>query len=89
MIITGFLGYLNIAQNDLNLQQNNNKKHLKSSFTINKRYYLNKRSFSTKREINPIPTSKIVTDFILEKKLKPIYIYENLEKTSTSKKILE
>src|SRR5882757_128480 len=89
MIITGFLGYLNIAQNDLNLQHNNNKKHLKSSFIINKRYYLSKRSFSTKREISPIPTSKIVTDFILEKKLKPIYIYENLEKTFTSKKILE
>jgi group I intron endonuclease len=91
MIITAFLGYLNIAQNDLNLiQQNNNRKYLTSNFTINKRSSLiSKRNFSTTKEISPIPTSKIVTDFILDKNLQPVYIYENLEKTSTSKKILE
>ena len=95
MIITGFLGYLKIAQNDLNLieqnnNNNNNRKYLKSNFTINKHFSLaKKRNFSTAREVNPIPTSKIVTDFILEKNLKPVYVYENLGQISTNKKIME
>jgi group I intron endonuclease len=92
MIITGFLGYLNIAQNGLNLiQQNDNNRKFHKSNLITKKgsSFISKRNFSTRREINPIPTSKIVTDFILEKKLEPVYIYENLEQTSTRQKIVE
>jgi len=96
MIVTAFLGYFKIAQNDLNLkQQNNNKKYFGSNLTIkkpyslHKRYYLSKRNFSTIRGENPTPPSKIVTEFIIEKNLKPVYIFENLEESSTSKKILQ
>ena len=85
MIVTAFLGYFKIAQNDLNLkQQNNNKKYFGSNLTIkkpyslHKRYYLSKRNFSTIRGENPTPPSKIVTEFIIEKNLKPVYIFENL-----------
>jgi len=98
MIITGFLGFLIIAPNGLHLvQQNNKNRNLhKSNFhknnSIKKRSFLiSKRSFSTKREINPtpIPISKIVTDFIIDKNINPVYIYENLEQASTKQKIVE
>jgi len=98
MIVTGFLGYLNIAQNDLNLVQHSNRK-LQSNLTTNKySSFISKRSFSTTsiisiisiiRERSSTPTSQIITDFILEKNLKPVYIYENLEQPSTRQKILE
>lgn len=113
MIVTAFLGYLNIAQNGLNLQQNNNNndkkiypktrgkqkilyfRRLAPGARRNSVFLENKRSFSTStpspwgqanREIIP---SKIVTDFIFEKNLNPVYIYENLEQASTRNKILE
>jgi group I intron endonuclease len=131
MIITAFLGFLNIAQNGINsiqqkqlqqkqLQQQDNNitydkpseesqesfyleelfgekpydknKLGKSTITWGKRYYSTiyipgKRYYSTDRDCSN--TSKILKDFILEKNLEPVYIYENLGDNSTKKNILE
>jgi group I intron endonuclease len=62
----------------------------KSSFTSGKRHYLtlSKRYYSTSGRDLP-SNSKILTEFLLEKNLKPVYVYENLSEDSTKKKILE
>jgi group I intron endonuclease len=62
----------------------------KSSFTSGKRHYstLSKRYYSTSGRDLP-SNSKILTEFLLEKNLKPVYVYENLSEDSTKKNILE
>ena len=62
----------------------------KWSFTSGKRHYstLSKRYYSTSGRDLP-SNSKILTEFLLEKNLKPVYVYENLSEDSTKKKILE
>lgn len=125
MIITGFLGYLNIAQNGFNSIQQQQKQqeslcleelygekpydfsdksipgkststsgkiHYSTSSIISKKYYstftmLGNRYYSTNRDCPDI--SKILKDFISEKKLKPVYIYENLGDNFIKKNILE
>ncbi|CAG8981748.1 hypothetical protein HYALB_00013227 [Hymenoscyphus albidus] len=107
MIVTAFLGFLNIAQNDFNLlQQPQPQQKQKQPTTIGKRHYSTsynafsfvskrnqqsalsgKRYYSTHRDCTM--TSKIVKDFILEKNINPVYIYEDLKSISTHKKILE
>ena len=92
MMATAFLGFLTIAQNGLNsikqLQQK--QKQQKSIFTSGKRHYstLSKRYYSTSGRDLP-SNSKILTEFLLEKNLKPVYVYENISEDSTKKKILE
>lgn len=102
MIVTGFLGFFTIAQNDLNSstkqqeqqqeQQQEPKLYNKDSFKANKlnksSYVLGKKYYSTSSKVNSTTNSKILTDFILDKNLKPVYIYENLEQESMRKKIL-
>lgn len=68
-----------------------NKRHYSTIFMLGKRHYstismLGKRYYSIKDYSN---TSKILKDFISEKNLEPVYIYENLRDSSTKKKLLE
>jgi group I intron endonuclease len=69
---------------------NTGNKFDKSSFTSGKRHYstLSKRYYSTSGRDLP-SNSKILTEFLLEKNLKPVYVYENLSEDSTKKNILE
>src|SRR6201996_1195681 len=88
MMATGFLGFLTIAQNDLNTltqQQQDIKttKFYKSGYITGKRY------FSTSSRVYTTTNSQILTDFIKEKNLKPVYVYENLQKESTRKNIVK
>jgi group I intron endonuclease len=71
MMGIGFLGYLNIAQNDYN---NNSYKTTITTFN-NKRYY------STSR--NP----DVINNFLKSKNLNPVFIYDNLHEDSVRKNI--
>ncbi|CAG8962377.1 hypothetical protein HYFRA_00013578 [Hymenoscyphus fraxineus] len=120
MIVTAFLGFLNIAQNGSNLlqqqeqqqQQQQQQQQEKPPLGLGKIHYFTgfsvkpstltllfhqhtlcllaeqgKRYYSTGRDQDTV--SKIVKDFILEKNISPVYIYEDLKDISTHKKILE
>jgi group I intron endonuclease len=100
MIITGFLGFLTIAQNDSN--SSTKQQYLKANKFTKQQYikvnkftisdYIGKRSFSTSRRVNSTTNPKGVSQvqvFILEKNLKPVYVYENLEQESIRKIILQ
>lgn len=71
MVGTGFLGYLQIAQNDNNILKNNNL-----VLQIN-----NKRYYSTSHN------SDRIQDFIKSKNLDPVFIYDNLNEDSVRKNI--
>jgi group I intron endonuclease len=73
MMGIGFLGYFNIAQNDYNISNNNNKKTIKFN---NKRYY------STSTQAN-----NRINNFLHSKNLKPVFIYDNVDKDSVRKNI--
>lgn len=75
MMGIGFLGYFNIAQNDYNIYNSNNKKTINAQ-ARNKRYY------STSA-----PASNRINDFLHSKNLKPVFIYNNLDKDSVRKNI--
>ncbi|GBT68159.1 hypothetical protein M6KS0526p2_2753 [Staphylococcus aureus] len=74
MMGIGFLGYFNIAQNDYNIYNSNNKKTINAQ-AINKRYY------------STSATSNRINDFLHSKNLKPVFIYNNLDKDSVRKNI--
>jgi hypothetical protein len=88
---TGFLGFVTIAQNDLNTltKQQQQQQDIKTTKFYKSGYVTGKRYFSTSSRINTTINSKILTDFIKEKNLKPVYVYEDLQKESTRKNILE
>lgn len=75
MIVTAFLGYLNIAQNGLN------------SKTTRNIYYT--RISGNNSSPNPKVKSKILSEFIEEKNLNPVFTYEDLGNSATKKEILE
>ena len=79
MMATAFLGYLNIAQNGLN------------SKTTTSLAGKNNSSRISNNNSNPDPKvkSKILTEFIEEKNLNPVFSYENLGTSDTKKVILE
>jgi hypothetical protein len=90
MMATGFLGFLTIAQNDSN--SSIKQKYRKANKFINPSYIIRKRSFSTSSRVNSTTNSKGLSQvqvFILEKNLKPVYVYEDLEQESTIKVILQ
>ena len=90
MMATGFLGFVTIAQNDLNtLTKQQQQQDIKTTKFYKSGYVTGKRYFSTSSRINTTINSKILTDFIKEKNLKPVYVYEDLQKESTRKIILE
>ena len=103
MMATGFLGFLTIAQNDWNLstkQQYLKVNNLTKSSGFAKvkptssaiSHIIGKRSFSTSSRVNSTTNPKGLSQvqvFILEKNLKPIYVYEDLEQESTRKIILQ
>ena len=129
MIVTAFLGFLNIAQNGFNSikQQQQQQEQEDKGVTYDKpseeskeSYYLEElfvekpysnknepgKSISTSGKINYSTSSragkryystsidrpdnsKILKDFVLEKNLEPVYIYENIGEHSTKKKIQE
>lgn len=75
MMGIGFLGYLNIAQNDYN----NNNNNYKTTITI----FNNKRYYSTSR--NP----DVVNNFLKSKDLNPVFVYDNLHEDSVRKDIVK
>jgi group I intron endonuclease len=79
---TAFLGFLNIAQNGFN-----SIKQVQKQEQNQQQNQQQKRHYSTNRECPDI--SKILKDFIIEKNLEPVYLYENLGEHSTKKKIQE
>src|ERR1700749_31979 len=90
MMATGFLGFVTIAQNNLNtLTKQQQQQDIKTTKFYKSGYVTGKRYFSTSSRINTTINSKILTDFIKEKNLKPVYVYEDLQKESTRKIILE
>ena len=72
MMGTGFLGYLNIAQNDYNTYNN------KTIQTLNHRRY-----YSTLSN-----TNNKVNDFLVSKNLKAVFIYDNIDEDSVRKNIV-
>lgn len=77
MMGIGFLGYFNIAQNDYNIYNGHNKKTIKA----NKRYY------STSATAAQAKASNRINDFLHSKNLKPVFIYDNIDKDSVRKDI--
>lgn len=83
MMAIGFLGYLNIAQNDHNIKIITTRTRTTTASNPdplgmdnqNKRYY------STYRNSN----TDIVNDFIKSKNLKPVFIYDNIQDDSVRK----
>lgn len=78
MIVTAFLGYLNIAQNGLN--SNTTRKNNYSSMPNN----ISSPNPEVKR-----PALKILSEFIKEKNLNPVFAYENLGNNEIRKEILK
>ena len=74
MMGIGFLGYLNIAQNDYN--NNNYKTTIRTITTFN-----NKKYYSTSRN------SDVINNFLKSKNLHPVFIYDNLHEDSVRKDI--
>src|ERR1700748_444020 len=90
MMATGFLGFLTIAQNDLNtLTKQQQQQDIKTTKFYKSGYITGKRYFSTSSRVYTTTNSQILTDFIKEKNLKPVYVYENLQKESTRKNIVK
>lgn len=81
MIAIGFLGYLNIAQNDHNIKRIRITILTRTRITIRTTIFNNKRYYSTSRNSN----TDIINDFIISKNLKPVFIYDNLYKDSVRK----
>lgn len=75
MIVTAFLGYLNIAQNGLNSKTTRNINYTRIS--------------GNNSSPNPKVKSKILSEFIEEKNLNPVFTYEDLGNSATKKEILE
>jgi group I intron endonuclease len=75
MIVTGFLGYFIIAQNDYN-----NKITTTTRFN-HKRYYSTFRNNGAELELAPI------NNFLLAKNLNPVFIYDNLNEDSVRRNI--
>ena len=103
MMATAFLGFLTIAQNDLNSTKQQNKyiqtKQLLHNNSVVKtnRFFIisirnkekpNKRLYSTS-SVDYSNNSNILREFISEKNIKPVYVYEDLGQDSTRRKILE
>lgn len=87
MMGIGFLGYFNIAQNDYNIYNSNNKNTIKFSFRPtkgNKRYYSTSAAAQAKAKAKP---SNRIKYFLHSKNLKPVFIYDNLDKDSVRKNI--
>ena len=82
MIVTAFLGYLNIAQNGLN----SNKRSSSKKLTTWKNNY---RMPNNNTSPDPKNKSKILTEFIQEKNLNPVFAYEDLKDSDTRKEILK
>src|SRR6478752_10256220 len=76
MIVTGFLGYLTIVQNDYN----NNKITTTTTFN-DKRYY------STSRNNEEETSFPRINKFLLAKNLNPVFIYNNLNEDSVRRNI--
>jgi group I intron endonuclease len=76
MIVTGFLGYLTIVQNDYN----NNKITTTTTFN-DKRYY------STSRNNEEETSFPRINKFLLAKNLNPVFIYHNLNEDSVRRNI--
>ena len=90
MMATGFLGFVTIAQNDLNtLTKQQQQQDIKTTKFYKSGYITGKRYFSTSSRVYTTTNSQILTDFIKEKNLKPVYVYENLQKESTRKNIVK
>lgn len=81
MIVTGFLGFLKIAQNDLHLI----KQQQQQFITIPKPHKFISQSLESSFPFGYL--SKQLTDFIAEKNIKPLYCYEDLDEESTRKRI--
>lgn len=88
MMGIGFLGYFNIAQNDYNIYNSNNKNTIKFSFRPtkgNKRYYSTSAA-AAQAKAKAKPSNRIKY-FLHSKNLKPVFIYDNLDKDSVRKNI--
>lgn len=81
MMGIGFLGYFNIAQNDYNIYNSNNNKTIKF-----KRYYSTSAIYSLRIDKKNEASNRI-NDFLHSKNLKPVFIYDNLDKDSVRKNI--
>jgi group I intron endonuclease len=95
MIGTGFLGFRYIAQNDLNNTTNNNNnlelqaklfKVKLSQFVSTKRRY---STYITPRISSSIERTDVVKNFLNEKNLNPVFVYENLKNDIVKRQIVE
>ena len=77
MIVTGFLGYHTIAQNDYNN---------KITTTRQAPLFKNKRYYSTSKN-NEEGASSPINNFLLAKNLNPVFIYDNLNEDSVRRNI--
>ena len=89
MMATAFLGYKRSPKWSKfnNSGFNNNKLRVNSAQTFGRDRLTTKRYYSTAKNPPINNNSKILDDFIKEKKLRPIYCYEDLHLESTKKNI--
>lgn len=66
---------------------NLNTKIWKRKYSTSNRFLYDKREHYTSSIVNPTKVSKQLTEFIAEKKLKPVFVYEHLEEESTRNQI--
>jgi len=81
MMAIGFLGYLDIAQNDHNIKTIRTFNKIKTTRTFN-----NKRYYSTYRNTDLVACA-LINDFLKSKNLKPVFIYDNIQVDSVRKNI--